>query len=183
MDKGLPTAQCPNCGAFERLGTEICFACGTRMDGVSPGSGFAPLAEGPAAYRPGPPPPEGPYRYGPPDQGYGGYGTGYGYPPSAPPAYGYPAAYGYQPQRPDKGATTALVLGIVAFFICGVLLGPFAMIEGFKSRKRIRESNGLLTGDGMALAGVILGAVALGLNIVVIILEIVLITASSPSYR
>lgn len=136
---------------------------------------LAPVGHEPSGYRPGAPPPAAPFGVGPPGQGYGGYGTGYGYPAG----YGY----GYRPQQQDKGATTALVLGIVAFVICGLVLGPFAMIEGFKSRKRIRDSNGFLTGDGMALAGIILGAVALGVNVLLIILEIVLIAVSSPTYR
>jgi hypothetical protein len=124
----------------------------------------------------GAPPPGGPfteasgYGYG---QGYGGYGTGYG----AMPGYGH--AYGFQPQQ-DKGATTSLVLGICALVLCNIL-GIFALLEGRKSRQRIRESNGYLTGDSMALTGMILGGVALGLMVLSIVL-VIIVVALDASY-
>jgi hypothetical protein len=71
-----------------------------------------------------------------------------------------PYGYGYQPTQTDKGARTSLILSIVSLLICGVILGPAAIVEGVKARKRIRESNGRLTGDGMALAGIIIGVIA-----------------------
>ena len=73
---------------------------------------------------------------------------------------------------------------ILAFVCCGVLLGPAAMIEGRKARQRIAESNGMLTGDGMALAGMILGGIAFVLNVIVIILQIaVFSTTPTGRYR
>jgi hypothetical protein len=99
----------------------------------------------------------GPPGYGPPagHPGYPGYpgAPGYGY-------AGYGGYPGYGAPKQEKGAITALVLGIVGLFLCGILLGPAAIYEGAKARRRIRESNGMLTGDGMALAGLILGIVA-----------------------
>ncbi len=70
----------------------------------------------------------------------------------------------------DKGARTSLVLGIVGFVIYGVILGPAAIIEGVKARKRIRLSNGYLTGDGMAIAGIVLGAIVTVIFVVAVIL-------------
>ncbi len=74
-----------------------------------------------------------------------------------------------QPQMPppalvvpktDGMAVTSLVLGIIGICCC-FLTGIVALILGLKSRKRIRESNGMLTGDGVALAGVITGCISL----------------------
>ena len=59
-------------------------------------------------------------------------------------------------------AIVSLVTGIlgVPFCLCSVL--PIAaIVTGVLGRNQIRESNGLEQGDGMALAGLILGAVSL----------------------
>jgi len=127
----------------------------------APGSEGAPGPYGaPGSYgAPGPYGPPGGYGapgpYGAP--GYGGYGAP-GTNPYGPPGYGY--GYGYQPTETDKGARTSLILSIVGLVLCGIIFGPAAIVEGVKARKRIRESNGRLTGDGMALAGIIIGVLA-----------------------
>ena len=96
--------------------------------------------------------------------------------------YGYGYGYGYMPPQHEKGATTSLVLGIVSFFICGIIFGPAAIIEGVKARKRIAQSNGQLTGDGMALAGIILGVVYLVVFVIAVIV-IVAMSSKTPSTR
>jgi hypothetical protein len=97
-----------------------------------------------------------------------------GYPShQGPPGYGNPGAgwggYG-QPVR-DKGATKALILGIVSLLICGLVFGPAAIGEGTKARNRIRASGGALTGDGLALAGIWLGGIGLVAALGLIILR------------
>ena len=76
---------------------------------------------------------------------------------------------------PAKAATSAaaiwsLVLGILSLVLCwiGLLAAIPAVICGHVARSRIRAAGGALTGAGMALAGLILGYVALGLWIVTI---------------
>jgi hypothetical protein len=59
----------------------------------------------------------------------------------------------------DKGALRSLILGLISLVVLGFILGIGAMHEGFQSRKRIAASNGALTGDGLALAGMIVGAI------------------------
>jgi hypothetical protein len=116
---------------------------------AAPGSGWTP-----------PPPGQAPYGQAP-------YGQApYGQPAYGQPAYGQPAygqapgwGYGYASPQHEKGATTSLVLGIVGFFCCGIILGPAAIYEGVKARRKIARSGGALSGDGMALAGIILGIV------------------------
>jgi hypothetical protein len=72
-------------------------------------------------------------------------------------------------------AITSLVLGIVAVpFICcctylSIALGIAAAIFGFLAKNEIKSSNGLKKGDGMALAGIILGFASAVISLVLII--------------
>ncbi len=130
---------------------------------------------------PPPPPPPGGYQapgqggYG--DQGYGqqGYGQGYGQgqPPSYPPQPpGAPGGYG-QPQQTSPLAIVSLVLGIVGFLCCTFfVLGIGAVVTGFLARKQIAESQGRLKGQGMATAGLVLGAVGIVLAVLYWVLVI-----------
>ena len=63
-------------------------------------------------------------------------------------------------------AITSLVLGIVGFLCFGIILGPVAAVLGFLGRKQIAETGGSQSGSGMALAGIILGAVAFVISII-----------------
>ncbi|HEY6273199.1 MAG TPA: DUF4190 domain-containing protein [Terriglobales bacterium] len=60
-------------------------------------------------------------------------------------------------QETDGKAIGSLILGILAMFPLGLIAGIPAVVLGHLSRKSIRESMGRLTGDGMALAGLIMG--------------------------
>jgi len=67
------------------------------------------------------------------------------------------------PPRTEALATLSLCLSIVGtLFLCcwigaaGTIAG---VITGVIARKKIAESDGMLTGDGLALAGIIVGAV------------------------
>ncbi|MEU3188003.1 DUF4190 domain-containing protein [Streptomyces sp. NPDC006923] len=106
-------------------------------------------------------------------------GTGYGYPTAGYQGPGYPApdlqstgypAAGYpgygQPgwqETPSNGmGIAAMVLGIIAVAVfclwgLGVILGVLALIFGIIGRRRARR--GQATNGGMALAGIILGAI------------------------
>jgi Tfp pilus assembly protein PilE len=58
-------------------------------------------------------------------------------------------------------AIWSLVLGILSLLCFGFLAGIPAVICGHVARSNIRESQGALTGGGMALAGLILGYIGL----------------------
>ena len=60
----------------------------------------------------------------------------------------------------------SLVCGILGF-ICflGAILGGVAIILGVSARRKIKESGGAETGDGLALAGIIIGSVFVVLQI------------------
>jgi hypothetical protein len=88
-----------------------------------------------------------------------------GYPPPGYPLQGYPPGYpapygGYLPQRPTN--TLAIIALVLAF-----VFAPAAIVCGIIARKQIRQSGE--SGDGMALAAVIVGAVATGLMVLVFI--------------
>jgi hypothetical protein len=91
-----------------------------------------------------------------------------GYPPQtwAPQPYGSPgygAPYAGGPKN-EGMAVGALVCGILSA-LCGVIgcfgliLGPVAIVLAVVSRRRIRESGGLTKGEGLALAGLVLGII------------------------
>lgn len=66
-------------------------------------------------------------------------------------------------------AMTSLILGLLGFLL-GFLTGIPAIITGHVARKKIRQSNGILAGDGMALAGLILGYIFTIIPIIIIVI-------------
>lgn len=73
-------------------------------------------------------------------------------------------------KQTSAGAVWSLVLGILSMVCLGPLAAIPAIICGHTSRTKIRASGGRLTGDGMALAGLILGYVSL--TVVAVILSV-----------
>ena len=67
------------------------------------------------------------------------------------------------------------VAGIPFGLLCGIglLLEIAALPLGIVARNRIRSSNGMLTGEGLALAGIIVSGVALVLSVLLIVLLVV----------
>ena len=97
-------------------------------------------------------------------------------PPPPPPQYGapVPGAPGAQPKTSGK-AITSLVTGILSLpGVCcwplGVVLAILGIVFGFLGRKDIENSQGQQKGTGLALAGMICGAVAIVLIVLVLIL-------------
>lgn len=72
---------------------------------------------------------------------------------------------------PSVLAIISLVAGILGLFIFGSLI---AVICGHIARSNIRDSRGTLTGDGMALAGLILGYLGLGLTLLIFVVMFVI---------
>jgi hypothetical protein len=70
-----------------------------------------------------------------------------------------PYGYGYPPPRRTNGlAIASMVLGIVWLYWIGSVL---ALVFGYIARKQIRERGE--SGDGMAIAGIVLGWVGVGI--------------------
>ncbi|MEO6470459.1 MAG: DUF4190 domain-containing protein [Aeromicrobium sp.] len=100
----------------------------------------------------------------------------------APPGGSYPPppSGGYQPQAPsgvpetNKTALWSMIAGIASIpllCLCGIGFfgGITALALGIVSKGQIKKSQGMQTGNGQALAGIILGAVAIALTIIYVI--------------
>jgi hypothetical protein len=113
-----------------------------------------------------------------------GGNLGYGYPGSygyarPPSIWGPPGdAYGFPTSQPTTNglAVASLILSIVWLFGIGSILG---IIFGFVSRGQIERSRGAQRGDGMAMAGIIVGFITLVLALLVAIPTFVGVKAAS----
>jgi hypothetical protein len=96
----------------------------------------------------------------PPPYGQPPYGAPYGQQPYGQPPYApQPYGYGYPPPRRTNGlAIASMVLGIVWLYWIGSVL---ALVFGYVARKQIRERGD--AGGGMAVAGIVLGWVGVGI--------------------
>ncbi len=94
-----------------------------------------------------------------------------------------PAGYPQIPpaKRDSTLAIISLVTGIVGWTIFPFIGSIVAVITGHLAKKEIRESGGLLGGDGMALAGLILGYTMIGLTVLAIIIFITVIVLMVPA--
>jgi hypothetical protein len=82
-------------------------------------------------------------------------------PPATGPAFSRP---GVASEGVSAPAIASLVLGIVGLpSPCGVPLGLVAIFLGIYARMKIEESGGRLWGNGLAVAGIVLGVIASGM--------------------
>jgi uncharacterized protein DUF4190 len=119
--------------------------------GDPPSGSVPPPYAPPPAYTPPPgyaqPPGYGQPGYGPPP----GYGpAGYGPPPGYPPVYGRPT-------------NTMAILALVMAFV----FAPAGLVLGIVARKQIRQTGE--DGDGLALAGIIVGGIVTALFVLVFV--------------
>ena len=120
-----------------------------------------------------PPPPPGPPAYGPPP----GYGPprGYGPPPGyGPLPYGPPHGYGPPPGYPPpygRPTNTMAILALVLAFV----FAPAGLVLGIIARKQIRQTGE--DGDGLALAGIIVGGIFTALFVLVIVVWIIAVAS------
>jgi hypothetical protein len=126
------------------------------------------------SYPPGAPPP--PPGYGPP----GGHAGGPQQGGAGDPHPGYPG-----PPPTNTKATAALITGISTFLLswcCGAgVLGAIAIVLGVKARAEIRDSQGAQEGDGIAIAGIVTGAVAVLVGLLVLVAIIAVIATGRYS--
>lgn len=110
-------------------------------------------------------------------------------PGSYPPPYGSPYGGGVPGPFPltNGKATAALVIGIsslVLSWCCGLgLVGIVAVVLGVKARGEIRASNGMQTGDGVALAGIITGAIAIVLAVLAVVILAIAIATGNAQFN
>lgn len=161
MASGSPRAmaRCPFCfqdvvAQRNAQGKLVCPECGNR--GAAARTAPAPAGAS-APWAPNPPAPT-------PAAAWNAQAAWPGAPgPAVPPP---------TPGERVPGALAALVLGIMAYFtwFLGIVPAILAIVWGSRAQRRIRDSGGRLSGNGMALAGKILGIVWLCLVPVVIVL-------------
>lgn len=85
------------------------------------------------------------------------YGRSYGAPPPG-------AGPTPEPPRPAPLAVAGLVTGIFGAIPCfwGIgIVAVAAIFLGFRGRRQVRESDGALKGDGLAVAAIVLGVLGL----------------------
>lgn len=112
-------------------------------------------------------PPQGQQPHGPVQYGPGQYG-------GQPPPYGY----GYPPPAPrgtNAMAVTSMIVGILWLYWIGSIL---ALVFGYVGRSQIRRTGE--GGGGMAIAGIVLGWIGVGL---LIIFVISLAAGTIPAYN
>lgn len=81
-------------------------------------------------------------------------------------------------QRTNGMAIASMVLGIVWVYWIGSIL---ALIFGYVARRQIRDSGGLQKGAGMAMAGIVLGWIGVGL-LAIFIIVVIIVAATEDEY-
>jgi Domain of unknown function (DUF4190) len=108
--------------------------------------------------RPTPPPPPPPQPPTPPPSGESGYYT--------------------RPTSTTNGLAIASLVSSIAGWFCGI--GFIAgVVLGIIAKNQIDQSGGAQQGRGMAVAGIIIGAIGIGLGVLVAIIVIIASAASS----
>ncbi len=89
----------------------------------------------------------------------------------------------YFMKKDSSNALISLIAGILGWTFLPILGAICAVIFGHLAKSEIRKSNGMLTGDGMATAGLVLGYVWIGLIALAICLVIVALILFAPSWE
>lgn len=99
--------------------------------------------------------------------------------PGQPPPAGQPPAYGppYPQPKQDDRALWALILALLGWIMCPVVAHIVALVLANQSLRAIRESNGWLTGEGMANAARIVAIVGLVLSLGAILVGVIAVAA------
>lgn len=88
-------------------------------------------------------------------------------PENSNPTYTPPSMPVYR--RDSSLAIASLICGIAGWLFVPFLGAIAAIITGHLAKKEIRESNGMLDGDGMAIAGLVLGYTQIGLILLAVV--------------
>ena len=104
------------------------------------------------------------------------------YPPTPQYPTPYPAAgyYGPMPAAPrtSGSAVASLVLGIIGIVVC-TPCGIFAVIYGHRALPEIDRSNGTIGGRGMAIAGLVLGYIAVAFLALAVVFLLIALAAKA----
>ena len=98
------------------------------------------------------------------------------------PVYGQTPGYVPAPMAPSSNeAIWSLVLGILSLTCFGLIAGIPAVILGSVAKRKIAESGGMIRGQGLATAGLVMGWVSIGLSAAFVLLMIISAIAGSGS--
>ena len=92
-----------------------------------------------------------------------------------------PPVYPTTVKRESSLAIVSLIAGIIGWTILPFIGSIVAVITGHLAKKEIHESGGMMSGDGMALAGLILGYTMIGLALLALIIVIVALAVFVPA--
>jgi hypothetical protein len=174
-EEGGENKVCMRCGKLMPAGAAFCNSCGADLTAASiPGlqgavdpvdfkaaMGVVPIAVTAAA------PAALPAPLPPPGQSSPGLLVPYAA-STATTAYGpYPSLY--LQRRTDNLAIVSMVCAIASFLMLPLFPAVAAIATGFASRERIRNSEGCLEGNGLALAGILLGVLNLVLWVAILL--------------
>ena len=171
------TIFCPNCGtrvaAIEEGGKTIALPKLTTLDDTPAAQSDAGAAQPTSATSASNP--IAPYSYGPPQP----------YVPPQPyiPPQPYPGQSYIPVTAPNStAAVVSLIFGLLTWFGLIGIGAIIAIIAGHIARNEIRQSNGQLSGSGMATAGLILGYTQIILGVLAcVLLTILFIIGSAAS--
>ena len=82
------------------------------------------------------------------------------------------------PQQNSSMALISLIAGILGLTLVPTLGSIAALILGYMARNQIRDSGGVLGGEGQAKAGIILGWIGVGLAVVGVCLAVAIFGGS-----
>lgn len=101
--------------------------------------------------------------------------------------YGLPNSYtlgggAYTMAPPTSGlAITSLVCGILGLIACFIITAIPAVVCGHMAMSQIKNSNGMTSGKGMAIAGLIMGYLVVAITLVWLLMFVGMV-AFSPSF-
>ena len=72
-------------------------------------------------------------------------------------------------------AIVSLISGIVSWFLIPFVAAVVAIITGHMAKNEIKKSNGMISGNGMATAGLVLGYIQIGLGVCVCLVVAVML--------
>ena len=119
----------------------------------------------------------------------------YGQPAYGQPAYGQPAygqpGYGHSPYGAlaaptNAKAQVALWSGVTLLVLSCCALGVFGVVPvvlGVQARNEIRASAGQQSGDGLALTGIVTGALAVVLSLVLIAVVVIVVLGARSAFE
>ncbi len=153
--------RCPVCGTENETGAIFCYRCGSALrPGTAPEKASLEQRRELGRNQPAP---------GDADGGSRVYQV-----PSGRPAAPYVVDPASTMTQTSNLATFALILGILSWIFLPFVAAIGAVITGHIGRRQIRESNGQLTGEGLATAGLVLGYLNIALSLVLLVIFCVL---------